>query len=121
MSDARVRNAADREQVKQASRAIKQQRTQELSDLRTVLATPEGRRLLHRWITKLRPLERLWEASALLQYKAGWHDVGVMLITEIDEADPYAWPRMQQEARARELESMPNDAKDDGKDDKDEE
>lgn len=101
----RVRNAGDRKQVQKARRLETAQRTTELADMRTLLRMPEGRRVFHRLVTKLRPLERLWEPSALLQYKAGMHDVGVMILNEIDEADPMAMILMMQEARARELQT----------------
>lgn len=115
MADSRVRNAADRDQVRKAKQQIKRERDQELSDLRTVLATAEGRRVLYHWIMKLRPLSNLWEPSAMLQVKAARHDVAVEMINAIDEADPHAWPRMQQDARTLEMQAMhgrSNDAKD---------
>lgn len=96
-----VGNAADKEQVRRAGRKVRDQRAEELADLRAVLRLPEGRRVLTRWIDRLRPQDRLWEPSALLQYKAGQHDVAVMLLNEIDEADPDAQLVMRTEARGR--------------------
>jgi hypothetical protein len=97
----RVRNAADREQVRKAERDEQLQRRQDLADLQTVLGIVQGRRLLYRWITRLRPMANLWEPSGLLQYKVGFHDVAVMLLNEITEADPLAWVLMQKEALER--------------------
>ena len=97
----RVRNAADRDQVRKAERDEQQQRRQDLVDLQTVLGIVQGRRLLYRWISRLRPMANLWEPSGLLQYKVGFHDVAVMLLNEITEAEPLAWVLMQKEALER--------------------
>lgn len=102
--DSRVRNAADPQQVKKADKEIARERRQELADLRVILKMPEGRRVFHRWIQRLRPLTQLWEPSALLQYKAGRHDVGVEMINAIDQADPNAMLLMLQEAKRTEME-----------------
>ncbi len=96
-----VRNAADREQVKAADKAVKQRRRQDLLDLREVLRLPAGRRVLWRWIDRLRPVDRLWDAGALIHYKTGFHDVAVMMLNEINEADPDALVLMMTEARER--------------------
>ena len=97
-----VRNAADREQVKAAERTIKLRRQQDLDDLRSLLMLPPFRRWLWARIERLRPLDRLWDAGAIINYKAGFHDVAVMLINEVKEANRDAVVLMQAEALERE-------------------
>ena len=97
-----VRNAADRGQVHAAERTLKLRRQQDLEDLRGLLTLPPFRRWLWARIERLRPLDRLWDAGSIINYKAGFHDVAVMLINEVKEANRDAVVLMQAEALERE-------------------
>lgn len=94
-----VKNAADPQQVERATQLTKLQRNQQVLDLQAVLATIAGRRLIWRWLNHLRPTAPLWESSALIHYRVGFHDVAVMMLNEIEEADPGAYVLMLTEAR----------------------
>jgi hypothetical protein len=85
-----VRNAADRKQVQDARRRNKIRRDLELSDIRTLLSLPEGRRVLWRFIHHFRPNANIFETGALLPYRAGFHDAGIFIMSEIQQAKPEA-------------------------------
>src|SRR3990167_60975 len=91
-----VRNAADPEQVREAGKTQQTKRQGELEDLRAVLATPHGRRLLWRLLSHCGAFESVWHPSALIHYNAGKQDVGHFLIGEITEAQPQALVEMIQ-------------------------
>jgi len=97
-----VRNAADREQVRAAERIMRLRQQQDLDDLRYLLGLVQFRRWAQSKIDRLRPLDRMWDAGAIINYKAGFHDVAVMLINEIKQANRNAPVQMQAEALERE-------------------
>jgi hypothetical protein len=96
-----VQNAADAEQVERGARLQARRRAQARADLRAVLATAEGRRVLWRLLEHCGVFESIWHPSAEIHYRAGRQDVGHWLMAEISEADDEALMRMFQEARAR--------------------
>lgn len=97
MQKSLVKNASDEKQVKHASKMQRLNRETELSDLRVVLATPEGRRLYWRLMCRCRIFESIWDPSARIHYNAGVQDIGHFLLAEQMEADPAAYMKMVQE------------------------
>jgi hypothetical protein len=95
-----VRNAADPDQVKHASRKDRDRRERELADLRAVLAQAAGRRVLWRLLEHCSVFGSIWHPSALIHANAGRQDVGHYLMAEITEANEDAIFTMMQEARA---------------------
>ena len=81
-----VRNAADEGQVKEAEHKEKRGREQQLGDLRTILAMPEGRRLMWRLIGHCKVNGSIWEPSARIHYNSGMQDVGHFLMAEVGSA-----------------------------------
>lgn len=113
MSDrsALVANAADAEQVKRAGRKTRDRRADELADLRAVLATPAGRRVLWRVLEHCRVFESVWSEGAQIHANAGRQDVGHFVMAEIEQADDEAIFRLMVEARQRRTrESVENEA-----------
>jgi hypothetical protein len=95
-------NAADPEQIQSRNELQEIRRRQDVIDLREALNFAPARRTIWRWIERLRPLDRIFDdEAALLGYKAAFHDVGVMLLNEVREADPEAELLMLREARDR--------------------
>lgn len=79
-----------------------ERRRQELQDLRALLATPEGRRVLWRVLE----FADLYHCEAEADQRAdharrGRRKVGVWLLQEIAAADPERWLLMQREAMER--------------------
>lgn len=95
-----VGNAADQKQVERANRKDRDRRKRELDDLRDVLSTAPGRRLLWRLLGHCRVFESIWHPSALIHANAGKQDVGHYIISEIVDANEDAYFLMMKEARA---------------------
>lgn len=102
--EALVRNAADEQQLAQAAATQKRQARQYLSDLRTVLDTPAGRRLIWRWLsmTGIYRLSYAGEQQSATNFHEGQRDIGLRMLAGLEQVDPTAVYRMAQEA-AREL------------------
>lgn len=82
-----VKNAADKKQVKKAKVTEDMIRDKQLNDVRVVLNTPHGRRLLWRIMEKCKTFGSVWEPSAKIHYNAGQQDLGHFLLSEVTEAD----------------------------------
>lgn len=72
-------------------------REDELADVRAVLATPQGRRMVWRLITHCRVFQSIWRPSAEIHYLEGARNVGLYVLGEITEAQPDALLQMMQE------------------------
>lgn len=99
MAKSLVRNAADREQVKAAKESEKFMDDERLNDWRSVLATPEGRRVLWRVLAQCNTSKSIFALDhGTISYRSGWQDAGHYVMAEINEADPRAFLVMIQEA-----------------------
>lgn len=98
-----VRNAADPKQVGIAEKREKDDRDRELSDLRVVLSSVEGRRLLWRLMGKFKWGQAVFNVDAtVMAFNAGMQNAGNYLVSEITEADDQQLLVMMQESQARE-------------------
>lgn len=92
-------NAADHKQVKERERKVKRNRAQELLDLKAVLATVEGRRILWRFMGECGVEQTTFNPNAAMAaYASGRRDAGQMLKGWIVEADERAYLTMMQES-----------------------
>ncbi len=99
-----VRNAADRKQVGIAAKREAQDRENELADLRSVLATVEGRRFVWRMLEHCRVFGSVFDLDATrIAFNAGRQDVGHYLMSEVTTADEQRLLEMMQESQAREM------------------
>jgi hypothetical protein len=105
MEKAAVTNAADRTQVERAERRVENERQQELQDIRTVLSSVSGRRLLWRIMEKCKTFSSVWEPSAKIHYNAGQQDLGHFIMTEIVDANPDLLFKMMRENKEKENDS----------------
>lgn len=97
-----VKNAADENQVERAGKSLENRRHQELSDIRTVLASASGRRLLWRLMEKCRTFSSVWDNSARIHYNAGQQDIGHYVMAEIVDADENLLFKMMKEQKTEE-------------------
>lgn len=67
-----------------------------------VMATYEGRRVMHDLITYSGVGESIWEVSAKIHYRAGRQDLGLELQRQLRDMDFVKYKLMQQEALDRE-------------------
>ena len=93
-----VKNAADEEQVKEASRKSKSLRERELDDVRSILAIPEGRRFIWRYLTECHMFESSLSSDPLaMAAMEGERNIGLKLHADILATDPSAFLEMQAE------------------------
>lgn len=98
-----VRNAADPKQVKDAKKRETLQRDNELADLRAVLNTLEGRRVLWRILEHTKTFGSIYDESPnRIAFNSGRQDVGHFVMAEINDADASKILTMMQESQARE-------------------
>jgi hypothetical protein len=97
-------NAADEEQVVAAGRKEKRRRLRELNDLRAVLGTAEGRRVLWRLLEFTGPRRTAYAFTDTNQthFNLGQQNVGLHLQAEIIQASDDAYLLMTREARHEE-------------------
>ena len=97
-----VKNAAAKNQVKKARNKEERLREEELGDLKALLKSKEGRRIVWRMLAKCRVFESIWEGSARIHFNAGQQDLGHWLLAEVTEADDEALLIMMRENKNKE-------------------
>lgn len=95
-----VGNAGDEQQVASAVGKERRIRTRELMDVRTVLATEEGRRFVWRVLEECKVFRTVKASDdSTTNYNAGKQDVGHFVMDEMLEARPNAFIEMMSEAQ----------------------
>lgn len=97
-----VKNAASEHQQNEAKKKLIISRQTELNDLRTILSSKEGRRILWRFLSHAGVFNSIWDNSARIHYNAGKQDFGHFIQSEIVEADQEAYFLMMKEAKEAE-------------------
>lgn len=97
----RVTNAADPQQVESAAKKEALDLQQRIDDIRVVLSTRAGRRFLWRKLVESGLFRSDFYGDPSYSYfVSGVRNAGCQLLAEIEAADPTAYPRMAQEAKA---------------------
>jgi len=94
-------SASDPKQVKNAKGKDKRNAQQILNDYRTVLGTPEGRRLIYHILAKCGLYHVMFSGNSRHFFNDGMRQIGVWLLAEINEADEEVYIKMQSEALER--------------------
>ena len=94
-------NASNPRHQRFLERRQKRDRDRELSDLRHVLSTDQGRRVLWRLLEHCSVFRTIWDPSSRIHHNAGRQDVGHFVMAELEEADEEAIYRMMREAKLR--------------------
>ena len=94
-----VENASNKDQIREASRKERAQRKLELEDLKAVLETDAGKRLVWRILKHCKVFESIWHPSAMIHKNAGAQDVGHFLMAEIVAANETALMEMMAESK----------------------
>ena len=97
-----VKNAADPQQIDEARKRESYERKEQLADLREILMSDAGRRVMWRLLKKAKKFESVWDSSARIHYNAGQQDFGHFLMGEIVEAQPDALLQMMIDAKRKE-------------------
>lgn len=92
-----VLNAGSKKQVESADQRERRLIERSRKDMRAVLATAEGRRVMWQLIGKCKVLSSIFETNSRIYYNAGQQDIGHYLLGEIVNADPDMWIKMQTE------------------------
>lgn len=98
--EALVGNAADKQQVSKGKQKEKIQRTMQLNEVRSIMATKEGRSFFHRYLVKAGVFEQSFTGdNNWTNFNEGKRSIGNMLLAEITEASPEHYLKMMQENR----------------------
>lgn len=101
--DALVSNASDPRDIERATRKTRLSRKDENRDLRTVLGTVEGRRVLWRLLEHCRVFSSVYDDHGpRMAYYSGRQDVGHFIVKAIDDANPDAMFQMMAARRKQE-------------------
>ena len=93
-----VKNAANESQVEKAKTQEERERELELADLRFVVSSPQGRRLIWRLLTHCRVFNSVFNNSgSVTYYHSGMQDVGHFIQAEVIEAKKEAYLEMMRE------------------------
>ena len=98
-----VKNAADEKQVNKAVKKEEFSRDNQLNDLRKVLETSEGRRVMWRLMEHCKVFATVWEPSAKIHYNSGQQDIGHFIMSEIVDADEKYLFEMMKENKKEQL------------------
>lgn len=97
------KNAADATQVKKDEDRQKQGRDRDLSDLRSVMSTREGRRVMNRLIEFCGVMSTGFNPNgSITNFNLGQRNVGLKLYADLEEGCPQSYLLMRQEARRSE-------------------
>ena len=94
-----VKNVADENQIAEAERKARDSRKVQLSDIRFILDSKQGRRFIWRLLEEAKVFGSIWEQSAKIHYNAGKQDFGHYILGELTEARPEALLQMMQDAK----------------------
>jgi len=94
-----VKNSADKEQVTKAEDREELDRHNEMKDLKAVLTTGPGRRVLWRLLCHCGMFKTSFTGNSTTFFNEGQRNIGLFLVGEVNEADPDAYLRMMREAR----------------------
>jgi len=95
----RKRNTADEGQIQDLSQKEKFRRDREANDMRSLLATIEGRRFLWRLMEKCGVYRESFTGSSETFFLEGKRSIGLFVIAEIIDAEPDAYLLMLKENR----------------------
>lgn len=97
MGKSLVKNAASTKQVGDAKKKEKSLRDSQQNDLRVVLNSDSGRRVLWRIMSECGTFNSIWHPSAAIHYNSGKQDLGHWLMGEITETDEESLFKMMKE------------------------
>jgi len=95
-----VKNASDKVQVEKARKIIGSRRDREIEEIKQVLSTISGRKTLWRYMEKTGVFRTSFSTSAhQMAFLEGQRNIGLMILTDIKEADPDKYITMMLEAK----------------------
>ena len=95
-----VYNAGSEQDVQDSINALKFEKTNEQRDINALLLVPEFRRYIWRVLSMTNPMDMSYVPGGLTEdfyFNEGRRNVGVRIIADLIEADPYAYVGLQEE------------------------
>ena len=89
-----VANASDEAQIKNAKEKIKFGRDLEISDMKFLLSSIQGRRFLWRCLSECGIYQSSFRTSSEIYYLEGQRSIGLMILKDIHETDGEAYIKM---------------------------
>lgn len=88
-------NAGDEDDVRVREKADKDARNQELDDVRQIVGTKAGQRFVNRMLAQCGVYRISYTGNAeQAVFAEGQRNIGLMLLADLEEADPDAFPRL---------------------------
>lgn len=94
-----IRNAASERQVQKGKDKERRLEERLSADLRAVLSTTSGRRVMWRLLEECKTFESIWEPSAKIHYLAGRQDLGHFILAIIEKASVESLFQMMKEKK----------------------
>jgi hypothetical protein len=95
-----VQNASDESQVKKAEKREAFGRERDTDDLKSVLSTVQGRRFVWKYLEKCGVYTTSFsESPHRTMFLEGQRNIGLMLMADINAADPYLYVKMMNESK----------------------
>jgi len=95
-------NAADSGQVRKAEKREKILRRRESDDVKYVLGSQQGRRLLWKYLCEAGVYKTTFTGNSTTYFNEGRRSLGLQILTDIDEECPELYLLMKQEAKENE-------------------
>lgn len=109
-----VKNAADPKQVQRAGEKAVRGREREISDILWILSDPRGRRFFWRYLGICGVFRQSFTGNSTTFFNEGERNVGLKLLSDLNDARPEAYIEMMKEAKNKEInESEPETKKED--------
>lgn len=91
--------AADPAQVKYSAWKERDTKKRQAEDMRSVLGTIQGRRLIWRYLKECRIFEVSFTGNSTTFFNEGMRNIGLKILSDINEADPGAYNKMLSESK----------------------
>jgi hypothetical protein len=96
---------------KENKKEFQRRREREIDDLQKVLKSPEGRRVIYKILSECGVFKASFSLNSMsTAFNEGKRDIGIMLLKDLDEAEPNAYSQMLKE-HFSELKSKKQDKK----------
>lgn len=91
---------ADKSQIKEQENRVRRKDERDLEDMRFILATTQGRRVIWRYLETCGVFKSSANNSGSWTYfYEGQRNIGLMLLADVENASPEAYLQMKKEAK----------------------
>jgi hypothetical protein len=94
-----MRNASDPEKVKESKEKSQRRRDREIDDMKFILNTVQGRRILHKYLSQSGVWQSSFTGNSETFFREGERNMGLKMLADINDADPEFLMIMTKEAK----------------------